>query len=469
MSCPRAPEDLPYSSTEEVVDLLSIHPFTPKHRHQPRTRGELVAAVEQSTQGERELRALGSVWSLSSTAVAADVVDTFYLRQHLGQPYGGAAPLDAARFRPGFDDLLNRFCAQHADEVSGRHFVHVEAGIKICQLLDDLKASGLGLPTMGAGGGQSLAGALSTGTHGADFAVPPLIEWIRAIHLVGPLGREWWVTPEKSIFTGDVVMTMAGWPETGLIVANDEAFNAVRVAVGRMGVIYSMILEVVEPYTLVEVSHQGGSFPSQVQKLTHVGEVFAHGQIFTNPGQDRNSWPRVRDQLAVSGVVDGHPTGLFSTSIDDVERGWLREEVIGPTADAVAAAFEAMRRAERSNSPWLSLSLLDPVALALATEFYAMLTPEARVQLDVQALFGASTRAALEENGLIEFVVKNMGLSQLAQDLRGAPSTPLRHLNIAVSLASTNVCWVTRRWAVPATVGAANLEHPPIRSHPNPP
>ena len=41
-------------------------------------------------------------------------------------------------------------------ETIGRHYVHVEAGIKIRHLLDDLAHCGLSLPTMGDGAGQSL-------------------------------------------------------------------------------------------------------------------------------------------------------------------------------------------------------------------------------------------------------------------------------------------------------------------------
>ena len=69
----------------------------------------------------------------------------------------------------------------------------------------------------------------------------------RAAHLVGPGGQEWWITPQSSLF-GDagLLSTLPEWCPDAQIVADDDAFNAVRVGVGRMGVIYSVILEVVE-------------------------------------------------------------------------------------------------------------------------------------------------------------------------------------------------------------------------------
>jgi hypothetical protein len=51
---------------------------------------------------------------------------------------------------------------------------------------------------MGAGGGQSILGALSTETHGSDVQLSPLCDYVRAIHLVGPGGQEWWVEPAES-------------------------------------------------------------------------------------------------------------------------------------------------------------------------------------------------------------------------------------------------------------------------------
>ncbi len=48
-------------------------------------------------------------------------------------------------------------------------------------------------------------GAVSTGTHGGDFQVPPLSDWVRALLLVGPGGQEWWVTSADSLFAGDEI------------------------------------------------------------------------------------------------------------------------------------------------------------------------------------------------------------------------------------------------------------------------
>ena len=232
---------------KEVTDLLFVHPFTAATYFQPQNKAELVAAVMQAKQSGRSLRAIGSNWSISLAGVADDVVDTSAL-QRFGQPRPTLNnPLPAGCIRGAGSDFLAKACARDS-KTAGRHFLAgtVEAGIKIKELLADLSSCGLSLPTMGDGAGQSLIGALSTATHGADFRVPLLIDWIRAVHLVGPTGQEIWVTPEASPFGFPPLVTMLpGWCADARFVPNNDAFNAVRVGVGRMGVVYAVVLEVV--------------------------------------------------------------------------------------------------------------------------------------------------------------------------------------------------------------------------------
>ncbi len=287
-----------------ITDLLQLHAFKAVAKYEPRTTADLVAAVVESGRTSRSLRALGTNWSLSEVGKAQSVVSTDWLQLHLSQPFSqGAPPLPANRLRNGGSDYLNRVCS--ADRTAaGRSFVHVEAGLKLRRLLVDLKGCGLALPTMGAGAGQSLAGALSTSTHGADIEVPPLVEWIRAVHLVGAGGQEWWITPEVSIFANEEVLRTQDWCDDARIVANDQAFDAVRVSVGRMGVIYSMVLEVVQAYWLFEVN------------LEH-------------------AWTEIRRQLndSVTGLKAGKTAGVFDAPLRDLESGWFRSELLGRTEE----------------------------------------------------------------------------------------------------------------------------------------
>ncbi len=321
-----------------VLDLLELHPFVPARQFLPTSRSELVDAVARSTSEGKESHALGSNWSLSLAEVSADdVINTSALNQHLCQPFPRSNQLlDSSRIRGAGHSLFDTWVPRDGD----RHFVHVEAGIKLKDLLSDLKACGLALPTMGAGGGQSLAGALSTSTHGADFAVEPLVEWVRAVHLVGPGGQEWWITPAHSMFARDAVLGLPGWCPDTRIVAFDDAFDAVRVAAGRMGVIYAFVLEVVPAYTLVEAN------------------------VTT-------TWDAVRQLLHSSSVtVEGPTGGAFSASLTGVEAGWFSENVIdrGPVMGSALVGGKGMNpaahRAAMARLHELRLAMLNIRGLA---------------------------------------------------------------------------------------------------------
>jgi FAD/FMN-containing dehydrogenase len=222
-------------------------------RLQPLGAQQIAAAVDDIERNGGVLKAIGSGWSYSDAAVAPEVT-------HL---------IDNSRL----DRLLNGRDASIADAVipfalndtaraRSRYFVHVETGIKIHALncaLDGMRdASGLGLamPTLGGSNGQSLAGVISTGTHGGDIDLPPIADAVRAIHLVGPGGREWWIEPNGGAITSRERLVAAR--DAGLLCADirieydDELFRAALVSVGRMGIIYSVVIEAVDAFRLRE-------------------------------------------------------------------------------------------------------------------------------------------------------------------------------------------------------------------------
>jgi hypothetical protein len=308
-------ESVASTAGEQLADLLFAHLFTAGVYYRPTNKPELVTAVAQSTDSGHSLRALGSNWCVSSAGVADDIVDTTALGLHLSQPYHqGSATLGAARLREGGSNFLA--VASASDPLTiGRNYMLLEAGTKIKALLEDLAICGLALPTMGDGAGQSLIGALSTATHGADFQVPPLVEWLRAIHLVGPAGQEWWITPTTTSFGNGVLLsTLTDWCPDTQIVADDETFDAVRVGVGRMGVVYAVIVEVVAAYALLEVN------------LEH-------------------RWSDIRAQLPGTGIVGGVPSGIFNQPIADLDNDWFRGEVLKRTR------YQTPRRREILVSP----------------------------------------------------------------------------------------------------------------------
>jgi hypothetical protein len=137
-----------------------------------------------------------------------------------------------------------------------KFYFHVEAGITMEEIapLLDAQSPRLQLGASGGNPGATLAGTLSTATHGAELAAHSLlIDRVRAVHLVGPGGQQWWIEGATSV--ADPAKLTAQYP--GLDAAHiitgtapvdgflpQDWLNAVVVAMGSVGVIYSAVIEV---------------------------------------------------------------------------------------------------------------------------------------------------------------------------------------------------------------------------------
>jgi L-gulonolactone oxidase len=110
-----------------------------------------------------------------------------------------------------------------ADAATGR--VRVEAGIRLHQLSQELHARGLAMPNLGDIDAQSLAGALSTGTHGTGTRFPNLAGQVESVELILADGSE-------------------------RTIADGELLRAARVSLGALGVIVAVTLRCVPAFKL---------------------------------------------------------------------------------------------------------------------------------------------------------------------------------------------------------------------------
>jgi FAD binding domain/D-arabinono-1,4-lactone oxidase len=272
-------------TSEFVKDYTETHPYAPpKGILRPGNLRELVRCVLQAEESDNTVRPQGSGYSLSRAAVADDfLLYTDDLNKWLSLP--APMPPNAANsnwFRSNAGGKLHDLQSMLRPDVTlnpDRFLVHVEAGIKIKDLLSQLDACGLALATMGAGGGQSLAGAMSTGTHGSDFKLPPLFDFVRAIHLVGSGGQEWWIEPSNSLFRPDRLSSMPGWCAETNVIRDDDWFHAPVVSVGRCGVVYSVVLEVPRQFRLRDQSQKAIPWSDVGSKLMDSATMGADGKL----------------------------------------------------------------------------------------------------------------------------------------------------------------------------------------------
>jgi L-gulonolactone oxidase len=172
----------------------------------PSAVGEVVGAVERAVAAGRGLRVAGSGHSFTA-AVLTD--GTLLSLDRMG------ALLDA-------------------DPSSG--LVRVEAGMRLHALSEALAGHGLAMPNLGDIDEQSIAGAISTATHGTGVTLRNVSAQVRAVRLVTARG-------------------------TVIDVDGGEELLAARVAVGALGVITEVTLQTGAGLHAARRRCAGGAWP----------------------------------------------------------------------------------------------------------------------------------------------------------------------------------------------------------------
>ena len=176
------------------------------------------------------VRAYGGAWSFSAAAVCEGILfDT----RNLGHVF---------RFR---QEHLHPACTRPA-----KGLLLAQAGCKIGFLhnfLADTLRPARSLPTCGASNGQTIAGALSTGTHGAALHTGAIPDYVVGIHLVtGPDRQVWLERASQPVIADHLPEAVFQAP----LIRDDELFNAALVSFGSFGLIAGVLIETESPFVL---------------------------------------------------------------------------------------------------------------------------------------------------------------------------------------------------------------------------
>ena len=187
---------------------------SPMRYYAPDTLEGIKEAVEEAITDRLPIRAVGSGHSFSETPITDGIMlDTNELHQVLRHPYGG-----------------------------NNHMIEVEAGIKIHDLNEQLDKKKLCISTMGGIDHQSLAGALSTGTHGSSMGFGTMAEMIKSIVLVSQDLKD----PDKvAVYRIEKKSNQVTEKDDSVdhLIIDDDVFNSAAVCFGTMGIIYSYVME----------------------------------------------------------------------------------------------------------------------------------------------------------------------------------------------------------------------------------
>lgn len=251
----------------------------------PRTREGLVMAILEAAEAGRRIRVAGS-----------------------GHSFTGAALSDGTLLRiEALDRLL--------DFDPGSGLIRVEAGAVLGELNRRLDGLGRAFENLGDIDKQTLAGSISTGTHGTGIRFQNLSAQVEAIELIGADGTSVELS-ERS---------------------NSKGIRAARVGLGALGAIYAVTMRTVPAFTISRRDHPLplaetlDSMQERVDALDHFEfYVFPHTDVALCRESTRSEEPP-------------RPPGAAAT--------YLREVVLENWA---SAAFSAIARALPPLGPQLA-------------------------------------------------------------------------------------------------------------------
>ncbi|MGF1598143.1 MAG: hypothetical protein ACFCVK_14630 [Acidimicrobiales bacterium] len=277
---------------------LHIVAEQPRIRYYPADLEQLQRSVELARDADPpvEGRAIGSHWGISHCGVTRGTMIETATPVHEAGGDQTAPRLNRQLFTVVPDCLSSQALAffQRQDvtafdptappDFTENYLFHVEAGIRIHELYalmdgdDGARPGSLAdwirrnpnhdfpdrdyagpwaIETLGGAGGQTLMGAVATGTHGGDVKAGPLADAVVALHLIDGRGRHHWIE-RTQIRPGTIPLPLTdpGKLDTAYPGiehhADDDLLDAAVIACGRMGVIYSVVVRAVRQFALRE-------------------------------------------------------------------------------------------------------------------------------------------------------------------------------------------------------------------------
>jgi FAD/FMN-containing dehydrogenase len=237
-----------------LVSFERSYPWRNKHQNVAEPAARLYNAWNRLSTGQEPAR---QRWKAGLNALRQIVLDAEAAKQRV-RAYGGGWSLSDAAACPDF--LVNTKPLNYVSigftkaqvlsawtERASR-LVFAQCGIHVLELHTAVEAAGLALPTSGASNGQTFAGAVATGTHGAAWNFGSMQECVRGIHLVIERGKHVYI--ERA---SEPVVSKAYVDTLGAELRRDDAlFDAALVSFGSFGLVHGLVFEAVPLYELVK-------------------------------------------------------------------------------------------------------------------------------------------------------------------------------------------------------------------------
>lgn len=180
---------------------------------------ELQGIIARAVQNGKSLRAMGSSWSLSTVGVTNHEL------------------INTKNLRIGFTVPASHVSPSYGGDPAGLRFF--ECGYSIGEINRLLFEDRLSLRASGSNNGQTLVGAVSTGTHGAAFKFGATPDFVVGIHLITGPSTQVYLQRESH----PVVKPSFAAVLSAELISDDKLFDAALVSFGSFGIIHGMLIE----------------------------------------------------------------------------------------------------------------------------------------------------------------------------------------------------------------------------------
>jgi hypothetical protein len=264
----------------------------------PRTLGDLIELVQGAERDGRTIHAAGARHAWSDIALTEGIMVE---PDHLGS----VERADPATLHPQ-PEVVN--------------LVWVGSGTHLHTLNPELERMGLALRNMGGYDAQTIAGVISTSTHGSGLGFGPFPDAVRSLEVVVSGGRALRVEP------ADGPTDRARFAEDGIeLVQDDQQFAAAICGLGTLGLLHRVMIDVREKFWLKEVRtlDTWEKVRSKLNADGVLGEP-GHYELFVNPypGDDGEHRVLVTMRTDTEEPIDVPQDKLERHPLTELESSW---------------------------------------------------------------------------------------------------------------------------------------------------
>jgi FAD-linked oxidoreductase len=331
------------------AESAGANPTTVAH---PANTAEVVAYIRKALAAGKHVKAIGAGHSFTAIGVTDGVL----------------LHLDRMKSVLGWDTELGR--------------VRVQAGISLRDLNPILKGHGLAFPNLGDIDPQSVAGAVSTGTHGTGGKLRGISDAVVGVQLVTA--------------NGDILE----------IDEQHEFFGASRVTLGALGIITEVTLQCV-PAFLLHAREEPMALPEVFDRLDELIEQNDHFEFYWFPHTEKTL---IKRNNRVPTGTPLQPIGKF--------KHWLDDEFLSNDA------FDVINKAAR-RVPQLIPRINNVSASVLSTREYID---------DSFNVFVSPRRVKFRES---EFAVPRYAIHDVLGELRTWLDTGHEHITFPIEVRFT--------------------------------